>query len=35
MLWWFAYNIPDPDVSEYSITDISNSGVGKYYIAIK
>ena len=30
---WFACNIPDSDVSEYSTTDTSNSGVGKYYVA--
>jgi hypothetical protein len=35
MLWWFAYNIPDSDVSEYSTTDTSNSGVGKYYLTQK
>jgi len=35
MLWKFAYNIPDYDASEYSTTNISNSGVGKYYVAIK
>jgi hypothetical protein len=35
MLWKFAYNIPDSDTSEYSTTDISNSSVGKYYVAIK
>jgi hypothetical protein len=35
MLWWFVYNIPDSGASEYSIMDISNSGVGKYYVAIK
>jgi hypothetical protein len=35
MLWWFACNIPDSGVNEYSITDTSNSGVGKYYIAKK
>jgi len=33
MLWWFACNISDSYVSEYSITDTSNSGVGKYYVA--
>ena len=35
MLWWFAYNIPDSGVSEYSTTDTSNSGVGKYYVTQK
>jgi len=35
MLWWFACNIPDTDTSEYSTTDTFNSGVGKYYVAIK
>jgi hypothetical protein len=30
---WFACNIPDSDVSEYSTTDTSNSDVGKYYVA--
>jgi hypothetical protein len=33
MLWWFACNIPDFGVSEYSNMDTSNSGVGKYYVA--
>jgi hypothetical protein len=28
-------NIPDSGASEYSTTDISNSGVGKYYVGIK
>jgi len=28
-------NIPSSDASEYSTTDISNSGVGKYYVGIK
>jgi len=35
MLWWFTCNIPDSDASEYSTTNNSNSGVGKYYVAIK
>jgi hypothetical protein len=35
MLWWFAYNISDSGASEYLIMDTSNSGVGKYYVAIK
>ena len=35
MLWWFTCNIPDSGVSEYSTTNNSNSGVGKYYVAIK
>jgi hypothetical protein len=35
MLWKFAYNIPDSGASEYSNMNISNSGVGKYYVAIK
>jgi hypothetical protein len=35
MLWWFVYNIPDSGVSEYLTTNNSNSGVGKYYVAIK
>jgi len=29
MLWWFVYNIPDSGASEYSISNNSNSGVGK------
>lgn len=32
MLWWFACNISDFDVSEYSTTDTSNSAIGKYYV---
>jgi len=32
MLWWPVYNIPDSGVSEYSITDTSNSSVSKYYV---
>jgi hypothetical protein len=28
-------NIPSSGASEYSTTDISNSGVGKYYVGIK
>jgi len=32
MLWWYACNIPDSSVNEYSTMDISNSCVGKYYI---
>jgi len=28
-------NIPSFGASEYSTTDISNSGVGKYYVGIK
>jgi len=35
MLWWFACNIPDSSVSEYSIMYTSNSGVDKYYVAKK
>jgi len=35
MLWWFAYNIPDSGASKYPTADTSNSGVGKYYVAIK
>jgi hypothetical protein len=35
MLWCFACNISDSDVSEYSTTTTSNSGVGKYYIVKK
>jgi len=35
MLWKFAYNIPDSGANEYSTTDISNSSVGKYHVAIK
>jgi hypothetical protein len=31
-LWWSTYNIPDSGAREYSATDISNSGVGKYYV---
>jgi hypothetical protein len=31
----FACNIPDSGISEYLTTDISNSGVGKYHVAIK
>jgi hypothetical protein len=31
----FTCNIPDSGVSEYLTTDISNSGVGKYHVAIK
>jgi len=31
----FACNIPDSGASEYSATDISNSGVGKYYVGMK
>jgi hypothetical protein len=34
MLWWFTCNIPDFDANEYSIKDISNSAVGKYYVTI-
>jgi len=30
-----VWNIPDSGASEYSTTDISNSGVGKYYVGIK
>jgi len=33
MLWSSAFDIPDSGVSEYSTKNISNSGVGKYYIA--
>jgi hypothetical protein len=29
MLWWFVYHIPDSSASEYSISNISNFGVGK------
>jgi hypothetical protein len=28
-------NIPGSGASEYSTTDISNSGVGKYYVGMK
>jgi hypothetical protein len=28
-------NIPSSGASEYSTTDISNSGVGKYYVGMK
>ena len=35
MLWWFTCNIPVSGASEYSTTDNSNSGVGKYHVAIK
>jgi hypothetical protein len=28
-------NIPNSGASEYSTTDISNSGVGKYYVGMK
>jgi len=35
LLWWFAYNIPYFGASEYSTTNTSNSGVGKYYVVIK
>jgi hypothetical protein len=35
MLCWFAFNIPDSGANEYSTTDTSNSGIGKYYIDIK
>ena len=35
MLWWFACNIPDFGASEYSTTDTSKFGVGKYHVAIK
>jgi hypothetical protein len=35
MLWWFDYHIHDSCVSEYSATDTSNSGVGKYYVTKK
>jgi hypothetical protein len=35
MLWWFTCNIPDSGANEYSTTNNSNSGVGKYYVAIK
>jgi len=31
----FVCNIPNSDASEYSTTDISNSGVGKYYVGMK
>jgi hypothetical protein len=32
---FFLCNIPSSGASEYSTTDISNSGVGKYYVGIK
>jgi len=32
MLWWFAYNISNSSVNEYSIMDTSNYDVGKYYV---
>lgn len=35
MLWWFAFDIPDSDVNAYSTMNISNSSVGKYYVAKK
>jgi hypothetical protein len=35
MIWWFACNISDFGVSEYSTTDTFNSNIGKYYIAEK
>ena len=35
MLWWFTCNILDSGASEYLTTDISNSGVGKYYVGTK
>ena len=35
MLWWFACNIPDFDVSVYSTTNTFNAGVGKYYVVKK
>jgi hypothetical protein len=28
-------NIPNSGASEYSTTDISNSGIGKYYVGMK
>jgi hypothetical protein len=31
----FFCNIPSSGASEYSTTDISNSGVGKYYVGMK
>ena len=31
----FVCNIPNSGASEYSTTDISNSGVGKYYVGMK
>jgi len=31
----FVCNIADSGVSEYLSMDISNSGVGKYHVAIK
>jgi hypothetical protein len=35
MLWWFACNVHDSDVSEYSTTNTSNSSISKYYIVKK
>jgi hypothetical protein len=34
-LWRSAYNIHDSDANDYSVTDIFNSGVDKYYMAKK
>jgi hypothetical protein len=31
----FVCNIPNSGASEYSTTDISNSGIGKYYVGMK
>ena len=35
MFLWSSCNIPDSSVSEYSLTNISNSGVGKYCVTQK
>jgi hypothetical protein len=35
MIFCFVCNIPSSGASEYSTTDISNSGVGKYYVGMK
>ena len=35
MLWWFACNVPDSGVSEYSTTDTFNSNISKYYVVKK
>jgi hypothetical protein len=32
MIWWFACNIHDSGVSEYSTTDTFNSVISKYYV---
>jgi hypothetical protein len=35
MIFCFVCNIPSSGASKYSTTDISNSGVGKYYVGMK